>query len=198
MTSSKRLFLITVLIITSLTSMIQVAAFQYDDVWFIDAEYPETVEAGGVLELEVTVGYNFTTPARLNVWVYDGFWYSYDSEIVTDVYIDVNEPSPEIVSLQVPAPDEEGEYIFNAEVGWCDTGSTELNPILGMNNRLNVTFTVTPATTVDTGSDTTNNETGTSGGIPGFPTASVGIGLLIVLTYNMIHSRKSHPTGKPI
>ena len=174
----------------------------------IDSDYPETVESGGVLELEVTVSYDFTQPATINVWVYDGPWYSHSTRIVADVYVDVSEPSPKTISLEVPVPDEAGEYIFQADAGWCELGSTELLSELGTYQEYNITFTVTPMDTVDTSSDTTTDdpepdstegttdENEKTGGIPGFPTVSVGFGLIIAITLIMVQTRKTHPTGR--
>ena len=65
-----------IVLFTTLTITVQ--AYESDIlIWITDADYPETVEAGGVIDLEVTVSYNFSQAARLNVWVMDGPWYSY-------------------------------------------------------------------------------------------------------------------------
>ena len=202
----KKIFVFTILISATLTITVQ--AYESDIlVWIIDADYPETVEAGGVMDLEVTVSYNFTQAARLNVWVYDGPWYSYYSEIVTDEYFDVSETGPKVVSLQVPAPEEEGEYRFTAESGWCELGSTDLLPQLGGNQEYNITFTVTPSETTETGDDdtttgedptpdepdTTDNqpdETEDATGIPGFPVLSMIYGVVLVSSI-LIRSKRT-------
>jgi len=186
-----------ILIILASTLTVTVQAYESDiNVWIMDADYPETAEAGGVLNLEVTVGYNFTQAATLNVWVSDGPWYSYDSEIVADVYVDVSEPGPKVVSVEVPVPDEAGEYIYNAEVGWCELDSTELLPKLGGYQEYNITFTATSSETTDTGNsesstgeDTTNNTQDETGGIPGFPVYSIISGTLIALIIRLVPSR---------
>lgn len=150
-----------------------------------EADYPESVEAGGVLDLEVTVDYNFTQAARLNVWVLDGPWFSYSTDLVAEVYVDVNEPGPKVVSLQVPVPDEVGEYVYEADAGWCELDSTDLLPSIDGYQRYNITFTVIPVETIGSeGTDTTTGgDSSDTGGIPGYPIASLLGGLILVIYF---------------
>ena len=208
MNNLKKILLFTVLLAPSLTLTVQ--AYESDiHVYVMDADYPETVEAGGILDLEVTVAYNFSQAAQLNVWVLDGPWYSYSSEIVLDEYFDVNEKGPKVVSLQVPAPEEAGEYRYSVESGWCELDSTELLPQLGGNQEYNITFTVTPSGSTDTGSEdtttggdttpdepeTTDNSETEDSGIPGFPVVSILSGLILVSSIFLSRSRKPYPAG---
>ena len=202
-----QIVLFTILLSATLTITVQ--AYESDIlIWITDADYPETVEAGGAIDLEVTVSYNFSQAARLNVWVMDGPWYSYYSEVVADEYFDVSEIGPKVVSLQVPVPEEAGEYRFTAEAGWCELGSTDLLPQLGGYQEYNITFTVTPIETTDTEGfetttgedatpdepDTTDNEqdeTEDPAGIPGFPVLSMVYGVVIVSSILIIMSKRT-------
>ena len=198
-----KIVLFTILLSSTLTLTVQ--AYESDIlIWITDSDYSKTVEASGIIDLEITVSYNFSQAARLNVWVMDGPWYSYDTEILTDEYFDVNEAGPKEVSLQVTAPEEAGQYRFTAEAGWCELDSTELLPQLGGYQEYNITFTVTPIETTDTGGDTTTgeditdepdtdnetDETEDTTGIPGFPVLSIVYGIVIVSSI-LLRSKRS-------
>ncbi len=158
-----------------------------------DIDYPETVPASSLVEVELSVEYYLNKAEYLNPYILYGDEYDFFSEVVTETYTNVTGSGKEVYSFQFTAPEEEGEYMYQAIVGWNFSGAG-----IGLFRSdegalVNFTIAVTEAeitVPVESGDDPVNG--GETGGIPGFPVMSVIYGLVLVSVAVNLKKRASY------
>jgi spore coat protein U-like protein len=134
-----------------------------------DVSYPSVVKPGESMDVEITVEYDFPQSTNMEVGVSE----PETGEAINYVSVVKNGARTEKFTVTINAPEEEGAYevgadvLFETENGWDYTEGGVM------------TFTVIV------------EDSGSSGGIPGFPWTSMVLGALMVMGFLQYSGRKT-------
>jgi len=134
-----------------------------------DVSYPSVVKPGESMDVEITVEYDFPQSTNMEVGVSE----PETGEAINYVSVVKNGAGTEVFTVTIIAPEEEGAYqvgadvLFETEYGWDYTEGGVMS------------FTVIV------------EDSGSSGGIPGFPWTSMVLGTLMVMGFLQYSGRKT-------
>lgn len=134
-----------------------------------DVSYPSVVKPGESMDVEITVEYDFPQSTNMEVGVSE----PETGEAINYVSVVKNGAGIEVFTVTINAPEEEGAYpigadvLFETEYGWDYTSGGVMS------------FTVIV------------EDSGSSGGIPGFPWTSMVLGALMVMGFLQYSGRKT-------
>ena len=134
-----------------------------------DVSYQSVVKPGESMDVEITVEYDFPQSTNMEVGVSD----PETGEAINYVSVVKDGAGTEVFTVTIIAPEEEGAYevgadvLFEADYGWDYTSGGVMS------------FTVIV------------EDSGSSGGIPGFPWTSMVLGALMVMGFLQYSGRKA-------
>ena len=134
-----------------------------------DVSYPSVVKPGESMDVEITVEYDFPQSTNMEVGVSE----PETGEAINYISVVKDGAGAEVFTVTIIAPEEEGTYevgadvLFETEYGWDYTEGGVMS------------FTVIV------------EDSGSSGGIPGFPWTSMVLGALMVMGFLQYSGRKT-------